>query len=208
MSKVPHLHFLAFLAALILVGAGARLWLPLEEAAVLGFDVATLLFVGIALPAWASEDADRFRLRAAREDAGVVLLVVTAAVVIAAILIALVSLIRERQKLDAFDFAIVAGTLVLAWVLSNLVYAYHYANLYFREADRIGRPPIVFPDPEPPVFSDFVYFSFVIGMTCQTADLDIASRRIRKVVTLQGLYAFFFNLGILALTINVLAGVL
>lgn len=208
MFKVPHLHFLAFLATLILVGAGARLWLTLEEAAVLGFDVAALLFIGIALPAWASEDAEGFRLRAAREDAGMVLLVVTAAVVIAAILIALVSLIRERQKLDAFDFAIVLGTLVLAWVLSNLVYVYHYANLYFSEADRVGRPPIVFPDPEPPVFSDFVYFSFVIGMTCQTADLDIASRRIRKVVTLQGVYAFFFNLGVLALTINVLAGVL
>jgi uncharacterized membrane protein len=48
----------------------------------------------------------------------------------------------------------------------------------------------------------------VIGMTCQTADLDISSRRIRRIVTIHGVSAFFFNLGVLAMTVNVLSGVL
>ncbi len=64
------------------------------------------------------------------------------------------------------------------------------------------------PEGGAPVFADFAYYTVVIGMTCQTADLDISSRHIRRVVTVHGTFAFFFNLGVLALTINVLSGVI
>jgi hypothetical protein len=84
----------------------------------------------------------------------------------------------------------------------------NYAHLYYDQVEAGDAGGILFPEGGKPVFADFVYFAFVIGMTCQTADLDIASRQIRRVVTLQGLFAFFFNLGVLAMTMNVLSGVL
>jgi uncharacterized membrane protein len=117
-------------------------------------------------------------------------------------------MVEGRNHLTTMDFAIVAVTLVLAWLFSNLVYAFHYAHMFYDAKDAGDAGGIIFPEGGAPVFADFVYFAFVIGMTCQTADLDISSRRIRRVVTMQGLFAFFFNLGVLAMTINVLSGVL
>lgn len=205
---MPHPRYLAFLFVFAGITLGGALRLPIEEAAILGFDIAAALFIALALPLWVADNPEDARLRAARDDGGRVLLMVTAAAVLAAILLALGRMVEGRSHLTATDFAIVAGTLVLAWLFSNLVYAYHYAHLYYDQVDAGDAGGILFPEGGKPVFADFVYFAFVIGMTCQTADLDIASRRIRRVVTLQGLFAFIFNLGVLAMSINVLSGVL
>lgn len=205
---MPHPRFLAFIAVLVLATPLAMLRWPAEEALILGFDIAVGVFIALAIPLWLDDDAGRERARAAREDGGRLLLALTATAVLAAILLALGRLVEGRSALTATDFVIVAGTLVLAWLFSNLVCAFHYAHLYYDHVDAGGPGGILFPAPDEPAFSDFVYFAFVIGMTSQTADLDISSRRIRRVVTLHGLFAFFFNLGVLAMTINVLAGVL
>lgn len=206
--NLPHPRFLAFMAVLVIATALATSRWPLEEALILGFDIAVALFIALAIPLWLDDDAARERERSARDDGGRLLLALTAAAVLAAILLALGRMVEGRSALTATDFAVVAGTLVLAWVFSNLVYAFHYAHLYYDQGDAGKQGGILFPVEDGPVFADFVYFSVVIGMTCQTADLDISSRRIRRVVTLHGLFAFFFNLGVLAMTINVLSGVL
>lgn len=205
---VPHPRFLAFLGVLAGVAGGAAVWLPIEGAAILGFDAAALVFIALALRLWMADDPEDARARAARDDGGRILLILTAAAVLAAILLALGRMIGGRSALAASDFAIVVGTLALAWIFCNLVYAYHYAHLYYDQVEAGDAGGILFPEGGEPVFADFVYFAFVIGMTCQTADLDISSRRIRRAVTAHGMFAFFFNLGVLALTINVLSGVL
>lgn len=205
---MPHPRFLAFIAILVIATSLATSRWPVEEALIFGFDFAVALFIALAIPLWLDDDASRERTRAARDDGGRLLLALTAAVVLVAILLALGRMVEGRSALTATDFAIVAGTLILAWLFSNLVYAFHYAHLYYDQADAGKQGGILFPVEDGPVFADFVYFAFVIGMTCQTADLDISSRRIRRVVTLHGLFAFFFNLGVLAMTINVLSGVL
>lgn len=204
----PHPRFLAFVAVFAGATAIAAFRLPVEEAAILGFDLAAAVFIALALPLWAVDNPEDARARAARDDGGRLLLMLTAATTLAAILLALGRMVEGRSHLTAEDFAVVAGTLLLAWLFSNLVYAFHYAHLYYDQVEAGDAGGILFPEGGKPVFADFVYFAFVIGMTCQTADLDIASRRIRRVVTLHGLFAFFFNLGVLALTINVLSGVL
>lgn len=206
--NLPHPRFLAFMAVLVIATALATVRWPVEEALILGFDIAVALFIALAIPLWLDDDPARERERAARDDGGRLLLALTAAAVLAAILLALGRMVEGRSALTATDFAVVAGTLVLTWVFSNLVYAFHYAHLYYDQVDAGKQGGILFPVEDGPVFADFVYFAFVIGMTCQTADLDISSRRIRRVVTLHGLFAFFFNLGVLAMTINVLSGVL
>ena len=62
-----------------------------------------------------------------------------------------------------------------------------------------------FPETPEPDYWDFVYFSFVIGMTSQVSDVCVSSRRIRRTITAHGILSFFFNVALLALTVNIAA---
>jgi uncharacterized membrane protein len=104
---------------------------------------------------------------------------------------------------EPFTRILIVGTLIVAWLFSNTVYALHYAHLAYRTPSE-GCTGLEFPDTRLPVYWDFVYFAFTLGMTFQTSDVTIDSQHIRRIVTLHCLAAFFFNIGVLAFTINVL----
>jgi uncharacterized membrane protein len=65
-----------------------------------------------------------------------------------------------------------------------------------------------FPGENEPDYRDFLYFSLVIGMTSQVSDVAITSRSIRRVAALHGVLSFFFNLTVLALTVNMISNLL
>ncbi len=206
MSRLPHPRFLAFLAVFLIATLVLALRLAPEEALILGFDLAALVFIASSLPLWRADGAGAARARAARDDGGRGLLLLTSVAVLVVILLALARLVGEKS--DGIAFAAIAATLILAWLFANLIFAFHYDHLFHDEVAGKDAGGIIFPEGGDPVFADFVYFAFTIGMTCQTADLDISSRVIRRAVTLHGLFAFFFNLGVLAFAVNVMAGVL
>ena len=52
---------------------------------------------------------------------------------------------------------------------------------------------------------DFVYFSFVIGMTAQVSDVGITDKIIRRTATVHGIISFVFNTALLALMVNIAA---
>ena len=83
-----------------------------------------------------------------------------------------------KGKNDTFASSLVIATLVLAWLFSNIVYALHYAHLFYSATrtatDDSGGLDI--PECDEPDYWDFVYFSFTLGMTFQTSDVDITSR--------------------------------
>ena len=99
--------------------------------------------------------------------------------------------------------ALVVLTLVLAWLFSNVIYALHYAHLYYSN-DENGEDQrgLDFPDCKEPDYWDFLYFAFTLGMTFQTSDVEIRSRRLRRIVLGHTLAAFVFNIGVIAFTIN------
>lgn len=103
--------------------------------------------------------------------------------------------------------AFVFFTVALSWLFVHTSFAKHYAHEYFgpAEADAIRRG-LIFPGGEDPDFADFFHFALVIGVAAQTADIQIAAKPIRRIVTLHGVLAFVFNTVILALTINLAAG--
>jgi uncharacterized membrane protein len=86
--NAPHPRFLAFLAVATVMTAAAALRTPIEEAAILGFDLGAMAFIGLALPLWAADNAEDARARAARDDGGRHLLLLTAVAVLGAILLA------------------------------------------------------------------------------------------------------------------------
>lgn len=96
------------------------------------------------------------------------------------------------------------ASLAVTWLLIQTVFALRYARRYYG-ADSDG---LVFPGGQAPAYLDFAYFSAVIGMTSQVADVGIASPPMRRLVLLHGLVSFGFNLMVLALTLNLVASAL
>jgi uncharacterized membrane protein len=200
-----HPRYRIFLLVLVVATALLALLVPIEEAILIGFDAAVLAFTLSCLRLWKHGKPDVIRREAQRDDAGQFLLLVITALICAVILSALGILILDKKDLDAGHIAILVATLLASWTFANLVYAFHYARLYYSPGDKGDHGGLDFPGDGEPEFSDFVNFAFVIGMTCQTADIDISECAMRRVSTFHGLFAFAFNLGILALTVNVLA---
>ena len=169
------------------------------------FDIASVTFLLVSAPLLGSAAAD-MRKFAKENDANRALLLGLTALVSFVILVAVASEMGG-DKNSAFTTVLIVATLALAWLFSNTVYALHYAHLFYLD-DGSGkdRGGIEIPACTEPDYWDFLYFSFTLGMTFQTSDVDITSPRIRRIVIGQCLAAFAFNIGILAFTINVLGG--
>ena len=133
-------------------------------------------------------------------------------------LVILVSVASEMSDLKGpLTAALVIATLTLCWLFSNTVWALHYAHLFYvgadvydaRDGDSGGNRGgdsggLSFPETDEPNYRDFVYFSFTLGMTFQTSDVAITATQMRRLVMIQSLAAFIFNIGVLAFSINVL----
>lgn len=205
-SRIPHARYLLFLAVLLALVWPLSLILPLGVALVSAFDLAVVAFLLSVWPLWCDGRPDDIRRQAIRDDGGQMTLLLLTALIVMIMLVAVGMLLASRGRLPAVQTGLLVATLLLAWLFSNLVYTFHYARLYYERGPSGGdHGGLDFPGGAEPVFADFVNFAFVIGMTCQTADIAITARRMRRVTTAHGLLAFIFNLGVLALTVNVVA---
>ena len=169
------------------------------------FDVAGIVFLLALVPLLQRGAAGQMRRQATANDANRAGLLVLTGLTM---LVILTSVFKETQgKTNLIGTLLIIGTLVVAWLFSNTVYAMHYAHLYYsNDADDVGSDSggIDFPKCDEPDYWDFLYFSFTLGMTFQTSDVEISSRRVRRTVLGQCLAAFVFNIGVLAFSINVL----
>ena len=115
----------------------------------------------------------------------------------------------EHGAVQALRLALVIGTVALSWFFAQTMFALDYTHEYFAQDERgKDRGGLAFPGGETPDFWDFLHFSVIIGATAQTADISIVSKPMRQLVTIHALIAFAFNAVILALTINLTAGLL
>jgi uncharacterized membrane protein len=199
--------FVLFLALLVAATASLAPWIDVAPAFLIGFDAAAALFVLITCARMGPASADRLRLSAARNDAGRALLLVIVALLLAVILVVVGLELGGKDEARAVEVLLLVLTLTIAWTFGNMVCALHYARMYYDAhpggGDHAG---LRFPGTEAPDFWDFCYFAFVLGMTFQVSDVQIVSARIRRTATVHGLVAFFFNIGVVALTVNLIAG--
>lgn len=98
--------------------------------------------------------------------------------------------------------------MILSWTLVHTIFTFHYAHLYYFDGgkDSEENPILDFKDQKKPDYFDFAYFSFCLGMTFQVSDVEIHSSKMRRVVLGHCLLAFAFNTFVVALTINLIAG--
>jgi uncharacterized membrane protein len=156
-------------------------------------------------------DAKALRAKYVEEDpTAPVILIVT---VIGALLsvLAIIALLSTAKQVPpgvrAAHFLIACLTIVNSWALVHTMFTIRYADMFYSVLDS-DPPPLSFPDTAEPLFWDFLYFSFTIGVACQTADVSTRQTDMRRMVTIHALISFVFNLAILGFAINVSAGLL
>jgi uncharacterized membrane protein len=208
-NRIAHGRFKLFLGLLILGAGGMSLFLPINYAMVLAFDLAALVFLATCAAVWKQGLPQELRLNAARDDGGRAMLLAISTIVIGVILVVLVTIMGGAKSRTPGGLALVIATQLLAWIFANVVWAFHYAHLYYDpDSNGADQGGLTFPGGDPPEFPDFCYFSLVIGMTFQVSDVEITSSHFRKIAMAHGMVAFVYNLGVLALTVNLIAGAL
>lgn len=138
-----------------------------------------------------------------QDDGRFVILMVTALGAFASIA-AIVSELGAAHRGFA-ELALATVTIALSWAAVHTTFALHYAHAYYRDIKPGG---LQFPSgdtKEHADYWDFVYFSFVIGMTAQVSDVGITDKRIRRTATAHGIISFLYNTALLALTVNIAA---
>jgi len=186
---------------------------------VIAWDCCAAVFMCLSLTMMAGSP-DKLRHRAQIEDSSQWAIL---GLMVAATLASLLSIgfvlhdAKQQSGWLAIEHVVLAGgTILLSWFFAHLLFAIHYAHAYYGDdpddedsSDGVGvAGGLAFPGEENPDYWDFLYFSFVVGMTCQVSDVQVASLELRRLTLIHGVLSFFFNTVILALAINLLAGLL
>jgi uncharacterized membrane protein len=177
----------------------------------IGWDAGVLLFFGLTLIVVGEGNVVGLRHRATLSDSGLWIIL---GIVVIATAASFASLAFVLQKPDGAATSSVVGrilvavtTLILSWVFVHAMFAIRYAHYFYGdpEADGTPRGGLAFPGRGHPDFWDFMYYAFVVGMTCQVSDVQVTSKPMRRLTLAHGILAFFFNAGVLALAVNILA---
>jgi uncharacterized membrane protein len=191
-------------------------WTSVATRFLIAFDGGAFVFLAAVWVMMASATPDGMRRRAEIEDEGRYTTLIFSAAAAIAILLTIVFDLRGikdlRSELAALRVGLAAATILLSWFFMNTIFALHYAHGYYGDADPSSgykpRGGLVFPGCPEPDYWDFMYFSFVVGMTFQVSDVQIEDYGLRRGVLAHGVLAFFFNVVIVALTINIVAGLI
>lgn len=168
-----------------------------------GWDVAVLLYLVLAFTTiFFGGEANIRRIAAMQDDGRFFILALTSTGAFASIAAIIIEL-HLSQRAPA-HLMLAAATIILSWAAIHTTFALHYAHEYYRRGKGSG---LAFPGDgsEPPDYWDFVYFSFVIGMTAQVSDVGITDRIIRRTAIAHGVVSFIFNTALLALMVNIAA---
>ena len=189
------------------IASGMLVWLGLQlaTALLLGFSVAAVLFLGALAYLFSQSSPATMRTRARALDTGRWAVLWSAIIVSAVVLVALSVELHMAKSGGVLALILGVASVVLSWLFLNSMFAVHYAHGYYGNLGE-QHAGLEFPDTPEPDYWDFEYFAVVIGMTFQVSDVQITSRYLRRVVLLHSVIAFFFNVFIIAITVNIVAG--
>lgn len=177
--------------------------LPTRAAAGWNAGVAVYLLV-MAIKILRIRSTDQIRARAAElDDAGAGVLPLSLLAAVASVAVVIGEAASAPQSEAGATSLLVLLTLVLSWTFIHLIFAQHYAHAFYAPGDAgKDRGGLLFPGEDEPDYWDFIHFALIIGVANQTADVQIADRRLRRIGSLHSLTAFVFNTVILALGVN------
>jgi len=195
----------------LVIGVALPVWLHPLTRTLLGWDTACLSYLILCAwmfstprPGGIEADAER------QEDGEWTIFWLT----VAAVSVSFAAIIGEFSAAKGVHaglrIGLVATTLFLSWLMTHTLFALRYAHEYYELVGPDGAVArgLAFPEDEVPDYWDFFYFSLVLGMTFQVSDVQITSRKLRRLAAAHGLLGFLFNTVILALSVNIGAGLL
>jgi uncharacterized membrane protein len=185
-------------AGLVLVG------LHPAPALLVGFDVGVLVFFAAQWRQFGRATQDEMRERARSQDAGRWGILWSGVALSAVVMVALGTELEMGKAGGLFGLIIAVVSIVLSWLFMNTLFALHYAHGFYGDYGE-EHEGLDFPGGKEPDYWDFAYFATVIGMTFQVSDVQITSRYLRRMVLLHGVIAFFFNMFIIAVSVNIMA---
>jgi uncharacterized membrane protein len=178
--------------------------------ALVGWNAGALLYLLLAWEMMSHVHAATMRRRALQEHEGRLLILAGVVLAAVAVMVAIASQLAAVKSLAGIarlpHLALTALTVVSSWLFTQAMFALHYAHDFYA-ARHHGHPDLLqFPGTPDPDYGDFFYFACVIGTSGQTADVAFTSSALRRIGTLHCLLAFAFNTTVLALSVNIAAG--
>jgi uncharacterized membrane protein len=178
----------------------------------IGWNAGVLLDLALTAHMVRKTDVEEIKRRALSQDQGRMTILVAVVLGSAAVLLAVGTQLSQIKNLAGLartaHLALAILTVVSSWLFTQTVFAIHYAHDFYTARIREQPDPLEFPGTPDPLYGDFFHFSCVIGTSAQTADISFHGSALRPVGTLHCIVSFFFNASLLALAINVVAGVL
>jgi len=178
----------------------------------IGWDTFSLCMIVMSWVTFFITTSKQIREQARVQDQGasiifILVLISTIASFLAVLLLLVVK--HSGHETHSWRLPIAIAGMIFSWFLIHTIFTLRYAHIYY--GDHPTTPDkylggLSFPDDATPEYIDFAYFSFVLGMTFQVSDVDITSKRFRKLTLWHSLLSFGFNTIMIALTINVIAG--
>jgi uncharacterized membrane protein len=208
----PRLILSALVAAVLIAAMTLFGDLRFTARLLVAWDVGSTLYIVLVWTMMMRSDVETTRQRATPQDEGAVVVLVLS---IASAVASLVAIVAELATLRTLDpsarighVGLAAYTIVTAWVFIHTNFALHYASEYYPSERQSGGSGLEFPGKAEPDYMDFLYFSFIVGTSSQTADVAISTGRMRRLSLVHCILAFFFNTSILAMMVNIAASLL
>jgi uncharacterized membrane protein len=172
-------------------------------------DVGAIIYLGLGFRVMMTCGSAIMRKRAARQDDSAVVILVLVLVAIALSFWSIFGVLSEAKQASgharALHTVLAASTILLSWLVTQVVFTFHYAHEFYRPDDTAEKLAggLAFPSDGSPDYWDFFYFATSIGAASQTSDVAIRTKALRRLVTLHAVISFFFNTAVLALAINI-----
>ena len=180
----------------------------------MGWSVGVAVYLALAWWLCCGFDSARTRARAQAQDEPSAILLLVLSLAALACVAAITLLMQQSRTMQGFDkalhIALAVVSLAASWFFIQTIFAFHYARRYYHEEKQHepDGPGLQFPGGLDPDYFDFLYYAHVVGMTSQVSDVQVTSRDMRRLTLVHSVLSFGFNMLILALGINVVAGAL
>ncbi|HEY9771549.1 MAG TPA: DUF1345 domain-containing protein [Coleofasciculaceae cyanobacterium] len=185
-------------------------WLQLYTRIIIAWNAGVIVFLASVFLMTSRATSEKMRSQAQRQDESRWIILIVVVVAACTSLLAIVFMLngsKNSQPLLILHIILALFTIFASWLLIHTMFALHYAHLYYQNNHQ-QLEPLEFPGEKLPDYADFIYFSLGIGMTSQVADVQIASRILRRLALVHQVLSFFFNTLILALAINIMASLI
>lgn len=178
-------------------------FMPSAKAMLIAFNAGSSLFIGLILRLMSHATTATQRHRASRQEEGKWRVLLTSLCVVGVVIGALSVELHAAKEKSFWDIGLATSSILLSWLFVVFIFSQHYAHNCYNQEGQLSFPGT--PDPD---YWDFLYFAATLSMCCQTSDVTVNSSPMRRLVLLHSIVSFFFNIIIIGITVNVVAGVL